>query len=165
MVVSPNDPTFDGERPFTLFRFEVEIVVPDLSNRVCNAAFSECSGLEQTMQHKTIREGGNNLTAIHLNGPVSYGQLSLKRGMTSTLDLWDWFDKVNSSGSRGIRAAAVVSMMDSDRTREQANLRFVLEGCLPVKLKAPAFNAMTGGIAIEEMAIAYERMRLERQER
>jgi phage tail-like protein len=39
-------------------------------------------------------------------------------------------------------------------------VRFRLERCLPVKLKAPALNAKDGQIAIEELQIAYETMRL-----
>jgi hypothetical protein len=36
----------------------------------------------------------------------------------------------------------------------------VLEGCLPVKLRAPGLNAKDGGIAVEEMQIVYESLRL-----
>ena len=34
--------------------------------------------------------------------------------------------------------------------------RFVLERCIPVKLKAPTLNAKDGTVAIEELQIAYE---------
>src|SRR6059058_4092938 len=78
--------------PFTAFNFAVEINVPGVSPKVCSASFSECDGLEMTMEVKTIREGGNNGRQIRFTGPVSYGQLTLKRGMTRTFDLWDWFD-------------------------------------------------------------------------
>jgi hypothetical protein len=39
---------------------------------------------------------------------------------------------------------------------------FDLEGCLPIKLKAPALNASDGLVAVEEMQIAYERLRRQR---
>ena len=38
-----------------------------------------------TMEVKTIREGGNNGRQIRLAGPVGYGTLTLKRGMTDEL--------------------------------------------------------------------------------
>jgi T4-like virus tail tube protein gp19 len=78
------------QRPFTALNFEVEIVLPGRSAPLCSAAFSECSGLEQSIQLKTIREGGNNARQIHVTGPVAYGQLRLKRGMSPSFDLWDW---------------------------------------------------------------------------
>ena len=146
--------------PFTTFRFTVEIDVKGVSNQLCQASFSECDGLEMTMQPKTIREGGNNSQQIHLAGPVSYGQLTLKRGMTSNFELWDWFDTVLQSGQNGLRANAVVTMMTSDGTKKQAS--FALTKCLPVKLKVPALNAKDGLIAIEEMQIAYETLSLKK---
>ncbi len=70
-------------RPFTAFNFHVEITVEGIAEQVCDAEFSECDGLEMTLEPKTIREGGRNSGPVHMTGPVSYGQLTLKRGMTA----------------------------------------------------------------------------------
>ena len=63
-----------GERPFTAFNFAVEIRVDGVAMQVCDAAFSECDGLEMTMDVKTIREGGNNGKEIRLTGGFKYGK-------------------------------------------------------------------------------------------
>lgn len=153
----------DIERPFTAFKFMVEIEVPGLSGAkspLCLASFSECDGLEMTMEPKTIREGGNNGQQIHLAGPVSYGKLTLKRGMTSTLDLWRWFEAV-AGGRYGLRASTVVKMLASDDTDEtKVQAEFELSRCLPIKLKAPSLNGKDGLVAVEEMQIAYETLSL-----
>jgi len=138
--------------PFTAFNFAVEIRVPGVSEKVCHAAFAECDGLEMNMEVKTIREGGNNAKQLRLAGPVSYGQLTLKRGMTTTFDLWDWFAAVMSNAR--LRADATVVIFDADGRTEQA--LFVLSRCLPVKLKAPPLNAKDGMVAVEELQLAYE---------
>ncbi len=149
----------DDARPFTTFNFSVELTLNDGNNGlICNAAFSECDGLEMTMDIKTIREGGNNTGPIHLIGPISYGQLSLKRGMTDSLDLWNWFNKVIQKDQIGLRASGKIIVLSSDR---QEQVRFILKGCLPVKLKAPSLNAKEGLLAIEEMTIAYELLNIE----
>jgi hypothetical protein len=70
--------------------------------------------------------------------------------------------EVSGPGGRGVRAAAVVTMRDSNVVTQAEKARFVREGCLPVKLKAPPLNGASGGVAIEEMTIAYERLRLEK---
>lgn len=142
--------------PFTTFNFSVEINRNDSSAPLVNAAFSDCDGLEMSMEVKTIREGGGNDRQIRLNGPVSYGQLTLKRGMTENFDLWRWFD--DSVQHPRLRADADVVLLAADGVTER--VRFRLERCLPVKLKAPAMNAKDGQIAIEELQIAYETMRL-----
>lgn len=144
--------------PFVAFNFSVEINVPDVSPKVCNAAFAECDGLEMTMDVKTIREGGNNGRQIRLTGPINFGQLTLKRGMTSTFDLWKWIEKTLENPS--LRADAEVVMLATDGATE--NARFVLSRCVPVKLKAPPMNAKDGVIAIEEFQLAYESLKLKR---
>ena len=142
--------------PFTTFNFSVEINRGMDGNPLVNAAFSECDGLEVSMEVKTIREGGANDRQIRLNGPVSYGQLTLKRGMTGNFDLWNWF--YDSIGDPRLRADAEVVLLAVDGATEQA--RFRLERCVPIKLRAPALNAKDGQVAIEELQIAYETMQL-----
>jgi phage tail-like protein len=144
--------------PFTSFNFVVEINVPGVSSKICSAAFSECDGLDMTMEVKTIREGGNSSTQYRLAGPVTYGQLSLKRGMTGNFDLWDWFNATLNNAR--LRADAEVVIFAGDGRTERA--RFILTRCLPVKVKVPSLNAKDGTIAIEELQLAYESMRLKR---
>lgn len=155
-MATPADETV--RYPFTAFNFAVEIRVPGVSPKACNAAFSECDGLETTMEVKTIREGGNNGAQIRLTGPLSYGLLTLKRGMTASFDLWDWLDRVAREPS--LRADAEVVLLAPDGTTERA--RFVLSRCVPTKLKAPALNAKDGAVAIEELQLAYEMLSFKR---
>jgi len=93
--------------------------------------------------------------------------------MTDSFDLWDWFEKVKRREKTGYYGTCNVIMLSSvqpslqtifkpfdDKPSEQVN--FLLEGCLPVKLKAPSLNAKDGTIAIEEMTIAYQSLRIKR---
>jgi phage tail-like protein len=146
--------------PFTAFNFEVKIQLEGSSQPLCAAAFAECDGLELTVDVKTIREGGNNNRPVHLVGPASYGQLSLKRGMTSCADLWTWLERVLVDGQQHQRATCEVVMRASDRLASP--VRFVLTGCLPMKFKAPALNATDGQIAVEELQVAYESLTVAR---
>ncbi|HEY1902791.1 MAG TPA: phage tail protein [Terracidiphilus sp.] len=148
-----------GAYPFTTFNFLVEISVniSGVSPQLCSMCFSDVDGLEMNLEPKTIREGGRNSGPVHMAGAVSYGQLSLKRGMTANFDLWTWFAAVTSPGNGGLRASADIVMLAGDQTQQA---HFHLTGCLPVKLKAPALNARDGLIAIEEMSIVYELMTL-----
>jgi phage tail-like protein len=145
--------------PFTVFNFAVEIEVPDLSPKVCSAAFAECDGLEMTMEVKTIREGGNNGAQIRLTGPLAFGLLTLKRGMTASFDLWDWFTAIQEPGNGKLRASTKVVLF-APSTDYPERCHFVLDRCVPTKLKAPALNAKDGIVAIEELQLAYESLRL-----
>jgi phage tail-like protein len=143
-------------RPYVAFNFAVEITVPGIPGNVCGAAFAECDGLEMTQEAKVVREGGNNGTVVRLAGPVGYGQLTLKRGVTGTWDLWHWFTATLEQP--GLRGKGEVVLFGPDGSTERA--RFVLTRCLPVKLKAPPLNAKDGLIAVEELGLAYERLTL-----
>ena len=144
--------------PFTAFNFTVEINRSGQSGQLVSAAFSECDGLEMTMEVKTIREGGNNGQQIRLTGAFNFGQATLKRGMTNNFDLWDWVTEMLRNPS--LRADAEVVLLAADREAKRAS--FVLSRCLPVKLKAPPLNAKDGMVAIEELQLAYESLTLKK---
>jgi phage tail-like protein len=143
--------------PFTSFSFSVELTVGD-GEPLCNAAFAECDGLELNQEVKAIREGGNNGVQVKLAGATAYGTLTLKRGLTASFDLWDWFER--SIEDPSVRADAAVVLLAPDHTTERA--RWVLHGCLPVKLKAPPLNAKDGMVAVEELQVAYQSLKLQR---
>lgn len=148
----PND-----VQPFTAFNFEVKLIVDDaaglgMANPLAAAEFAECDGLEMTMEPKTLKEGGNNTTQVHLMGRVSYGNLTLKRGMTPNLDLWNWFRFAMSGSRRGLKAHGFITMKDGNGAPV---ITFEVFDCLPIKLKAPSLNAKDGGVAIEEMQVTY----------
>ncbi len=145
------DPTTETTVPFTTFNFQVLVSVDGIGT-VCKAEFSDCDGLELSMSPKTLREGGSNARQIHLVGPVSYGQLTLKRGMSADDGLWRWFELLRTNPAQ--RGQATVGVLSPDRTR--VDVQFVLTNCLPVKLKAPALSGKDGGVAIEELQLAYE---------
>ncbi|MFL5699396.1 MAG: phage tail protein [Ktedonobacteraceae bacterium] len=153
------DPGPEGTTsPYTAFRFQVELSldqpVPGINGLVCRGAFSECDGLEMTMEPKAVREGGNNQEQLHLMGPISYGQLTLKRGMTGNRDLWNWFA---AAGRTGRKSTANGKVFIADAAGK-ASITFVLENCLPVKLRGPSLNGKDGQIAIEEMQLVYSRL-------
>lgn len=147
-----------ANRIFTTFNFLVEISVKDLPGQVCNAEFAECDGLEMSMEPKTFHQGGQNTEQVHLAGPISYSQLTLKRGMSKDFGLWRWFTEVMKTEQRGLRGQAVIVMLDGAK---QTQVTFKLKDCLPIKLRVPALNAKEGGIAIEEMQLVYAAMEMD----
>ena len=144
--------------PFTNFNFAVEIKVEGVATQVVDAAFAECDGLEMTMDVKTIREGGNNGRQIRLTGPLTFGQVTMKRGMTANLELWDWFNLMLINPSLRAEAQVVLYANDGEKVRA----RFVLSRCIPVKLKSPPLNAKDGAVAIEELQLAYETLTMKK---
>ena len=124
---------------------------------ICSGAFAECTGLEATMEPKVIKEGGANYGAAQRAGPVTFATVVLKRGMTSTRHLWDWFALV-AGGASPWRLDARIEMRD---TAGVAVLAWHLDNALPVKFKAADLNAKGSEIGVEELHLAHEGLRLD----
>jgi phage tail-like protein len=149
--------------PLHVFRFHVDFEEDPIAptgghakTPLCSGAFSECTGLEATMEPKVIKEGGRNYGAAQRSGPVTFATVILKRGMTSTRDLWKWFDLV-TGGKYAYRLAAIINVYDGSG---EARMAWRLERAIPIKFKAADLNAKGTEIGVEELHLAHEGLRL-----
>lgn len=149
------------DAPFTAFAFEIVLTlvtpVASIGDPVCQGAFSECDGLALDMDPRTVVEGGANDSQTHLVTTIRPGQLTMRRGMTTTSDLWAWMAAAAVTG-HDVRADGQLTMLDGKR---DVQARFTLTGCLPVRVRGPALNAQTGLVAVEELGLAVGRLTLE----
>lgn len=128
-----------------------------------DGGFQECSGLEVSMDVQEYKEGGRNDGIIQRVGRAKYTNLVLKRGMFYGEDnqvqreLWQWIQKV-VSGKRPVpRYDGIIEV----RTRAGETVAtWVFERGLPAKIAGPQLNGKTGDIAIEELHIAHQGLRL-----
>ena len=139
-------------QPFTAGAFAVELRLPGSDEPLCQAAFCECDGLELRRTITTLRDGGDAGTVRLAPGPESFGNVTLRRGMTSTFDLWGWWERVRRDP--GVRASCDVIVLSPDLAEER--VRFRLHRCLPAKLTGPTLDATGNDIAIESLEIACE---------
>lgn len=155
----------DGfESPVIGFRFQVDFKEQMLANAteggevlLCRGAFAECSGLEVTMEPKTIKEGGRNWGANQRMGQVSFGTVVLKRGLSNNGDLWTWFNLVGQ-GAYAQRLNVTITLFDQAGT---GLFSWTLLKALPIKFKAPDLIASNSEVAIEELHLVHEGLRRE----
>jgi phage tail-like protein len=150
--------------PLHVFRFQVDFDTDPIEGGgqsavpLCSGAFSDCTGLEATMEPKVIKEGGRNYGVNQRSGPVTFATVVLKRGMTKTRDLYKWFEMVGNGGY-AYRLAATITMFD---TTGKGVLSWKLHKALPVKFKAADLNAKNTEIGIEELHLAHEGLSLDK---
>jgi phage tail-like protein len=149
--------------PLQVFNFHVTfkrdalLGAPDDSEvQLCSGAFAECTGLEATVEPKVIKVGGANYGTAQRMGRVSFATVVLKRGMTTTRDLWKWFQLV-TGGAYAYRLAVEIEMRDSSGAPV---LTWGLARALPVKFKAADLNARGTEVGIEELHLAHEGLTL-----
>lgn len=155
--------------PFYPFRFQVDFIdsrltgtAPEADAALCSGVFSECTGLEATMEPKVIKAGGYNYGDRQRAGPVTFATVILKRGMTKSLDLWGWFQQVTLEGQYTHRLTVIITLFDMAGTGVWS---WELERALPTKFKAADFNAKATDIGIEELHLVHEGLRLKSPQR
>ena len=150
------------------FRFGVTLLrtpgtgSPNSPQRLGDGAFQECSGLELEQDVQEYLEGGHNDGIVRRVGRVKYPHLILKRGMFFTnnrlnRELWLWLQNVVSGVRPVARYNGTVNVYRAGLT-PVARWEFVRG--LPLRIKGPELNAKTGEVAIEELHIAHEGLRL-----
>jgi phage tail-like protein len=134
-------------------------------DRLGDGGFAECSGLELEADVREYLEGGRNDGVVRRVGRVKLVPIVLKRGMlgigkTGYVDtvLWDWLTGM-VSGEKPTRYNGSIQVFD--RTTQTAVATWTFERGLPSKVVGPSLNARTGDIAMEELHILHEGLRLE----
>ena len=136
------------------------------AQRLGEGGFQECSGLELEQDVQEYLEGGRNDGIVRRVGRVKYPTLVLKRGMffmsdRLNRDVWIWIQDI----VRGVRPVKRFDgTIEVYSSAFNVRARWEFDRGLPVRVKGPELNAKTGEVAIEELHIAHEGLRLEEAE-
>jgi phage tail-like protein len=118
---------------------------------VAAGGFSECTGIEMSMSPEEYKEGGRNDAVLKFAGRITWGNITLKKGLGLSNELWDWhYGFVEGHGKRRDGVIMLISA-----SREPQHIWYFRRG-LPVKYTAPQLNAAQSAVAIESIEIAHE---------
>lgn len=118
---------------------------------VALGGFTECTGLEATLDVEEFREGGRNGEVLQFPTRVRWSKLTLKKGLGSGTDLWDWH--YGFVVGQGKRRDGIVAMMDE--LHQPVHIWQFRRG-LPTRYNGPSLNAAQSAVAIESIEIAHE---------
>jgi len=130
--------------PYKNFKFRVEI------DGITIAGFSEVSGLESEVTCIEYREGVDHIVR-KLPGLHKVGDITLKRGVTQSTELYDWHKNVVNGVAD--RRNGVIVLLADDGT-DVVRWRFI-DG-FPRKYEGPRFDAKGNDVAIETLVICHE---------
>lgn len=136
--------------PYGAFNFLVEV------DGLTVAGFSECSGLSAETAVIEYREGSDKGGVRKLPGLTKFSNITLKRGLTTSRELWHWHRTV-VTGTVERRTGRIVVL--DDARNPAASYRFV--EAWPVKYEGPRLKATGNDVAIETLEIAHEGLELE----
>jgi phage tail-like protein len=137
--------------PFRDYNFKL------LVNNITSAHFIEVYGLGVSVELLSYREHGNNSIVRAVPGRVTYPPVTLKTGLTSSVELWDWL--MSAVKGQVIRRNVSIVVLDAAGATEV--LRWNLLNAWLQEWHCPPLNAMSRGLAIEKMVLAHEGLELE----
>lgn len=126
------------------FRFMVEL------DGMLVAGFSEVSGLQSEMEFEEVTEGGVNGYTHRLPKGTKSPPLVLKRGISKSSDLWDWYG--SAASGKVTRKSGSIIMYNS---AWQEMVRWNFFDCYPVKWTGPDLSSSSSEVAIETVELVH----------
>ena len=132
--------------PYRAYNFKLEI------QGVTQGHFTECIGMCIKVNAIKYREGGNNQVVHSVPGPVEYCDVTLRYGLTSSTELWDWF--MTAVRGQADRKNVSILLVDSDGSTEV--MRWNLVNAWPSQWQGTTLNAVSHEVAIESLTLVFD---------
>jgi phage tail-like protein len=142
------------EDPLTGFHFALEV------QGTISGYFTECSGIgseNEVITSNVVNEKGVEVV-LKIPGRLKWGDVTLKRGITSNLDLWEWRMMVEEGNVTGARKDGSIVMFDQTLA-EVARWNF--SQAWPSKISGPAPKSDGNEFSLEEITIVHEYIKRE----
>ena len=134
------------DNPYVNFNFVVDIGAGE------GLGFSEVDLPSGELEVIAYREGGDkSSTARKLPGLATYANVTLKRGVTGRLELFEWWRGVRDGNVD--RRNVTITLLDEQRSPVQ---RWLLRNAWPAKLDFGPLNALGNDVVIETLELAHE---------
>jgi phage tail-like protein len=136
----------NGTDPYRNYNFTIEISGAAAGN------FVECSGLGVRVEPISYREAGNQQIVRHIPGRVEYAAVTLRYGLTSSRELWDWL--MATAAGRVERRNVSIAMLNSEGNQE--TMRWNLINAWPSEWQGAPLDALGNEIAIESLSLVFD---------
>jgi phage tail-like protein len=145
--------------PYGAFNFLVNLNSPGVTPDAPLGGFSEVSGLNTEMTVAEYRNGNEKENHVRkIPGIHKVGDVTLKRGVVNSKDLWDWIRETRTQGPLAKRQV-VITLLDEAANPVQT---WKLAGVVPLKYTGPTLQAKGGtDAAMEELVLSAEGIEIE----
>lgn len=133
--------------PFRGFRFRIEI------DGIQTAGFSEATIPDSTTDPVEYREGTDPTHQRKLSGLTKFGNISLKKGLTDSMELYNWHKQVTQTGAAKARKNISLILVDEEGSDKA---RWDIVEAWPTKYSPSGFSAKGNEVMIETLEIVHE---------
>jgi phage tail-like protein len=140
----------DREDPLVAFKFGLEI------EGKLSGYFTQVTGIgseTEVIQQKVVNSETGETIIQQIPGRLTWTPVSLKRGVTSSMDIWEWRQQVIEGKIDDARTNCSIVAYSQDNT-EIARWNF--ENAWPSKVVGPEMDSGSTNYMIEDVTIVHE---------
>jgi phage tail-like protein len=140
----------DREDPLVAFKFGLEI------EGKLSGYFTQVTGIgseTEVIQQKVVNSETGETIIQQIPGRLSWTPVTMKRGVTSSMDIWEWRQDVVDGKIDDARTNCSIVAYSQDNT-EIARWNF--ENAWPSKVVGPEMDAGSTNYTIEDVTIVHE---------
>lgn len=144
------------DRPYVQFNFLVDL---GDGSEGPQAGFSEISGLGMEVQVIEYRTGNSKENQVmKIPGLTKTHDVTLKRGIIGSLNLYRWLDQVRNGDVNAMRTVTI-QLQNEDHTEVVQTWKLLRARI--IKHTSGPLNARGHDVAMEEMVLSVERLEME----
>ena len=145
------------DRPYGRFNFLVDFGSGETDGP--EAGFQKCGPISSSLSVAEYRNGNEKENSPRkLTGLEKVDDVTLKRGIIGSLNLYQWYNQVRNGDVTALRTVTI-SLQNEDHTA--IVMTWKLLRARPIKYVAGPLNGKGTDVAIEELTLAYERLEIE----
>lgn len=135
--------------PYRNFRFRVEV------EGITTAAFSEATIPDSTSDTIDYREGSDPPHQKKLSGLLKFGNITLKKGLTDSMELYEWRKLVEDKGAGAEKARKNLSIILMDEEGKD-KARWDVAEAWPIKYDPSDLSAKGNEVVVEVLEVVHE---------
>jgi phage tail-like protein len=119
--------------------------------------FTECGGIgseHEIIEHKVVDKQGHEIVR-KIPGRLKFQDVTLKRGITSDMQIWKWRDDIIKGDVKTARKNVTITMLD--RTYQPVAI-WHFNNAWPSKVSGPQLKSDDNSFGVEELTIVHEGM-------
>lgn len=117
------------------------------------AAFSEATLSSVTVNTTSYREGTDSASLTTLPGLVSYGNVTLKKGVTNSIQFFKWVQSVLQKGTDAAQNMTI-SVIDGPGSSSKILASWNFRGVFPIGYEVSPFDASSSGVLLETLVLS-----------
>ena len=145
------------DRPYLQFNFLVDLGTGETDGP--RAGFQECSEIGMSVEVIEYRNGNERENSVRkITGLNRATDVTLKRGIIGSLDLYEWLDDIRNGDQNALRTVTI-QLQNEDHTAVVQTWK--LFRARIIKHVSGPLNAKGSDVAMEELTLSYERLEME----